>query len=304
MLLLAMAMKSHRVFAQSVTVTLMPGWTWISCPSTDTLDFATALGSFTPAAGDVIESQFDYSEYIDGEWFGGAQQFYPGYGYLYFSNRNMPVFLTFNTQQPAPQVNDHEYVDLGLPSGTLWATCNVGANAPEEYGDYFAWGETNSKLTYNWNTYLYCNGSNHTLTKYCNRYDYGYNGFADNKTTLLSEDDAAQTNWNENWRMPTKEEWLELYQNTTNTMATQNGVNGWLFTASNGNSLFLPAAGYRSSDLFFNAGEHGYYWSSSLNLYGPDGAWGFLFHSEYDGMFTPSRDWGMPVRPVCSAPQD
>ena len=104
MCLLAMMAASTSLKAQQVTIPLMPGWTWISYPSTDTLDFATALGSFTPAVGDIIESQFGYSEYNDGEWFGEVQQFYPGYGYLYYSNRNMPAFLTFNAQHHVPQL--------------------------------------------------------------------------------------------------------------------------------------------------------------------------------------------------------
>ena len=169
-----------------------------------------------------------------------------------------------------PEENkDHDYVDLGLPSGTLWATCNVGADNPEDYGDYFAWGETQPKDTYNWSTYQYCNGSSSTLTKYCNNSSYGYNGFTDNLTTLLPEDDAVTANWGADWRMPTKEEWQELYQNTTHTWTTQNGVNGRLFTASNGNSLFLPAAGYRNYSNLGNAGSYGYYWSSSLGTGGP-----------------------------------
>ena len=100
----------------------------------------------------------------------------------------------------------HEYVDLGLPSGLLWATCNVGADAPEDYGDYIAWGETTPKTTYNWSTYQYCMGSYNTLTKYCNKTSFGYNGFTDNLTTLLPEDDAATANWGSGWRMPTEEE--------------------------------------------------------------------------------------------------
>ncbi len=104
MCLLAMLAAGSGLKAQQVTIPLMPGWTWISYPSTDTVDFATAFGSFTPAEGDVIESQFDYSEYIEGSWLGGTQQFYPGYGYLYYSSRTMPVFLTFNAQQPTQQV--------------------------------------------------------------------------------------------------------------------------------------------------------------------------------------------------------
>ena len=90
---------------------------------------------------------------------------------------------------------NHEFVDLGLPSGTLWATCNVGANAPEEYGDYFAWGETAPKETHSWNTYKWCNGSSTTMTKYCTNSSFGYNGFVDNKRVLDPEDDAAYVNW-------------------------------------------------------------------------------------------------------------
>ena len=98
--------------------------------------------------------------------------------------------------------NGHEYVDLGLPSGTLWATCNVGADTPEGYGDYFAWGETTPKTTYNWNTYKYCNGGEglNTLTKYCSDSNFGYNGFTDNLTVLqLMDDDAATVNWGSGW---------------------------------------------------------------------------------------------------------
>ena len=162
--------------------------------------------------------------------------------------------------------NGHEYVDLGLPSGTLWATCNVGANAPEEYGDYFAWGETQPKEVYTWYTYQYCmDGSSTSLTKYCNNAYLGYSGFTDNLTTLLPEDDAATANWGNGWRMPTKEEWLELFYNTTNIWTTQNGVNGRLFTAPNGNRVFLPATGYRCNGDLNYAGSDGNYWSNSLD---------------------------------------
>ena len=99
---------------------------------------------------------------------------------------------------------NHEYVDLGLPSGTLWATMNVGANSPEDYGDYFAWGETAPKSVYDWSTYKWCRGLVNTITKYCN--SGGYNGFVDNKTELDPEDDAATANWGAEWRMPSFEQ--------------------------------------------------------------------------------------------------
>ena len=192
----------------------------------------------------------------------------------------------------------NDYVDLGLPSGTKWATCNVGADSPEDYGDYFAWGETQPKDYYNWSNYQYCNGSQNTMTKYCNNSSYGYNGFTDNLTTLLPEDDAATANWGSGWRMPTKEEWQELYNNTTVTWTTQNGVSGRLFTAANGNSLFLPAAGGRWDDELFGAGDWGGYWSSSLNTDYPYNAWYFYFNSVYYNMYDGYRGNGFTVRPV------
>ena len=594
--LAAMLAAGTGLKAQEVTITLMPGWTWISIPSTETMDFATALGSFTPAVGDRIKSQWGIATYRgNGEWRGQISEFYPGYGYKYYSTRQVPVSVTFNAQQPTQQVvvttdtpqfitgnsamgggnvasNDgtyilvkglcwatHEnpttnedsfvedgsgvgsfsatmtglnwstiyyvrayavtpsgtvygeqqsfttrdgistlttdsitsitaisatcggnitddgglsvtargvcwstspnptvsdsnttngtgtgsftssitelqigttyyvrayattnagtgygeqvsfttrngiptvttteitniegtyangggnitddgglavtargvcwstspsptlsnshttngsgagsfssymtgltmgttyyvrayatnsfvtvygnqlsftitndepaYVDLGLPSGLLWATCNVGADSPEEYGDYFAWGETQPKDTYDWSNYQYCNGSDNTLTKYCNDSDYGYSGFTDNLTTLLPEDDVATANWGSEWRMPTKEEWQELYQNTTHTWTTQDGVNGRLFTASNGNSIFLPAAGYRSVDELYEADHFSYYWSSSIGT-NPNGAWYFDFDSVYYGVNCNYRDAGQSVRAVRSGTQN
>ena len=136
--------------------------------------------------------------------------------------------------------NGHEYVDLGLPSGLKWATCNVGATAPEEYGDYFAWGETETKATYDLSNYKWCNGTYESMTKYCTNSEYG---IVDNKTTLELSDDAARVNWGGSWRMPTKAEQDEL-RNTDNCTwewTTQNGVNGYKVTSKkNGNSIFLP----------------------------------------------------------------
>jgi hypothetical protein len=204
------------------------------------------------------------------------------------------VYYSTTTNSPA-------YVDLGLPSGTLWATCNVGADTPEGYGDYFAWGETQPKDTYNWSTYQYCMGSSNTLTKYCNNSSYGYNGFTDDLTTLLPEDDAATINWSNGWRMPTQAEFQELIDNTTAIWMTQNDVNGYLFTASNGNSLFLPATGFRlNSNLYFPGGE-GDYWSSSLSAY-PSSAWYFYFDSDgYNMGHGHDRYCGRSVRPVRSS---
>lgn len=194
-------------------------------------------------------------------------------------------------------LND-DWVDLGLPSGLLWAKRNVGATSPEEYGDYFAWGENTTKSVYDWTTYIYCNGDYDQLTKYCSNSSYGYNGFTDNLTILQPGDDAATANYG--GRTPTKEEWQELINNTTAQWTTRNGVNGRLFTSSNGNSLFLPAAGYRWDSSLNYAGSIGFYWSSSLNTANPDNACLFDFRSLSQYMGSYRRYGGQSVRAVRS----
>ena len=488
MCLLGMMGASMSAKAQEITITLNPGWNWISYPNAEAMDIVTALGDFTPMSDDIINSQFGSTTYSGGRWRGGLTHFIPGWGYMYYSTRAdyaelvfaqpssnavataMPTDITATTAvaggmvmlpegthvfqrgvcwgtMPSPDIDgdhtteetgigsfsstlvglnpsttyyvrayaasdyglaygnelsfttlsgipvvttaevtdvtgnsalcggtvtdggleitargvcwstspnptlndshtadgtgtgsftssltglsasttyyvrayatnsyvtiyggeqsftteagggsggDHAYVDLGLPSGLLWATCNVGAEAPEDYGDYFAWDETQPKDTYDWSTYQYYDGSN--VTKYTG---------SDGLTTLLPEDDAATANWGSDWRMPTKEEWQELYNNTTVTWTTQNGVNGRLFTASNGNSLFLPAAGCRSSSYLYDAGSNGYYWSSSLYTGSPNYAWYFAFYSDYyDMYYFYYRYIGQGVRPVRSASQN
>ena len=211
-----------------------------------------------------------------------------------------PVTFTTKEQSSTPNngtENGYAYVDLGL--SVKWATCNVGANNPEDYGDYFAWGETTTKDTYNWSTYKYCNGSDDSLTKYCDKSSYGNNGFTDNKTQLELSDDAARANWGGSWRMPSNEERNELIDNCTWEWTTQNGVNGYKVTSkSNGNSIFLPAAGYRYDSSLISAGSRGLYWSSSLGTDYPYYAWGVYFNSGYVYRDYGSRSYGHSVRPV------
>ena len=195
---------------------------------------------------------------------------------------------------------EHEYVDLGLPSGTKWATCNVGANSPEEYGDYFAWGETAPKDYYDWSTYKWCKGSYDTITKYCARSSYGYNGFTDNLTELQLEDDAATANWGSGWQMPSLAQINELCNSsyTTSEWTTLNDVYGRKITSkSNGNSIFLPAAGYRC-DVLYDAGSYGDYWSSSLGPSYDYDAYYRVFSSGYWLWHDGSRDEGHSVRAV------
>ena len=195
----------------------------------------------------------------------------------------------------------HDWVDLGLPSGTLWATCNVGSNIPEGYGDHFAWGETESKDTYIYKTYKYY--TLRKITKYNTDTFRGLNGFTDNLIVLQPDDDAATTNWGNDWCMPTKDQWEELLDNTSYIGTAQNGVNGMLFTAKNGKSLFLPASGTGWHGLGL-VGKVGHYWSSSLDTdNNPYYAWGFGFQPAKDHrleyfMECSTRDRGQTVRPV------
>lgn len=192
----------------------------------------------------------------------------------------------------------HVAVDLGL--SVKWATCNVGAEKPEEYGDYFAWGETQPKSNYDWSTYKYCNGSYNTLTKYNNSSSYGT---VDNKTTLDLSDDAARANWGGSWRMPTDAELTELREQCTWTWTTQNGVYGYKVTSKKSGytnkSIFLPAAGYRSDSSLSNAGSYGNYWSSSLGTVTPACACFWSFDSSRVDWYNTNRSYGHSVRPVC-----
>ena len=193
-------------------------------------------------------------------------------------------------------VNEHEYVDLGLPSGLLWATCNVGAENPEDYGDYYAWGETETKGSYNWSTYKWCNGSGTSLTKYCTISSYGT---VDKKIILDPEDDVAHVRWGGNWRMPTMDEQNEFRTECTWKWTQLNGVNGYKVIGPNGNSIFLPAAGYRYDGTFDDVGSYGYYWSGSLVVpytncaYDVDYGKAHIDTSNY-------RYYGWSVRPVCA----
>ncbi len=188
-----------------------------------------------------------------------------------------------NTNNNDPKNDTKEAVDLGL--SVKWATCNVGATSPEKYGNYYAWGETATKDSYSWNTYKY--GSNPTK----------YNS-TDTLTTLEAADDAATANWGGKWCTPTDGEWQELIEKCTWTWTRLNGVKGYEVKATNGNTIFLPAAGYRGIDCLNNAGYYGYYWSSSLDADGPSYARSARFRSGNVRRVYDHRYYGQSVRPV------
>ena len=193
----------------------------------------------------------------------------------------------------------HDWVDLGLPSGTRWATCNVGANSPEDYGDYFAWGETTLKNNYTWGTYRYCTADyNSEFNFYTNIVLTKYNA-TDGKTILDASDDAATANWGHRWRMPTYDEFNELLTNCITTFTAQNGVNGILFIGPNENSIFFPNAGGHSGFVPNADGYSGYYLSSSLASESPNNIWLLYIHSNNFGLTNlATRYNGSSVRPV------
>ena len=182
--------------------------------------------------------------------------------------------------------NEYESVDLGL--SVKWATCNVGANTPEDYGNYYAWGETSTKTEYRWSTYQYGDGEN--FTKY---------GMYDERTILDISDDAAYMNWGGSWRMPTYLEWEELRNNCAWTWYNSNGVRGFKVTASNGNSIFLPATGEYDGSSPDGVGSEGGYWSCSRASFNEYTAHAVVFRG---GGVLKGKRWyytGLSVRPVC-----
>ena len=158
---------------------------------------------------------------------------------------DMPSYLT------CPDDHHPHLIDLGLPSGTKWACCNVGATTPEGYGGYYAWGETEEKDYYDWSTYIHCDGSVETC------HDLG--------TDIAgTQYDVAHVKWGGSWVMPSHDQQVELLDNCSSEWTTVNGVKGRIFTGSNGGSVFLPAAGIHRSDNLTNVSSHGCYWSSTL----------------------------------------
>ena len=211
---------------------------------------------------------------------------------------------------------ERNYVDLGLPSGTLWATCNIGASSPEEYGDYFAWGETegynSGKTLFDYSTYEWCEneGDKKLFTKYCHKPDCGKEGFADYKYVLDSEDDAAYVNWGEEWRTPSKSQCSELINDeyTEKEVTTVNGMRGIRITSKlNNNYIFLPCSGsygYMGQISLYGAGSTGRYWtcSGSFTDVGPYWATTLEVRSTGDLRATigigSQRSNGQSIRPV------
>lgn len=183
-----------------------------------------------------------------------------------------------------PDSNHPHAIDLGI--GVKWSCCNVGASSPEQYGGYYAWGETSEKSNYNWSTYIHCNGS----------YDTCHNLGSDIGGTSY---DVAHVKWGGSWRMPSLEHIKALINNCSSEWTSMNGVYGRKFIGANGNCIFLPAAGYRWDDNLYYVGTYGGYWSSTQNPDYSSNAYGLYFNSGYTYWnYSYSRYYGFSVRPV------
>ena len=208
-------------------------------------------------------------------------------------------------------LTDPDAVDLGLPSGLKWASFNLGASKPEGSGDWYAWGETEpyyisssinyspvwkegKETGYSWASYKWCTGTNNTLTKYCTNSEYG---IVDDKTILDIEDDAANAFLGGAWRIPTDAEWGELLRVCSTKWTFMSGVLGREITGPNGNSIFLPVSGFRSS-TFRSSDSLGFYWSSSLYSDFPSKACYVLFDRSIFAFGQQERCLGYSVRPV------
>lgn len=178
--------------------------------------------------------------------------------------------------------NGYEYVDLGL--SVKWATCNVGATKPEDYGEYYAWGELEPKSIYEYKNYV-----DRRYEKYCNS----------TKTILEIEDDVAHVKWGGKWRIPTTSEFMELISSKcTHIWTTENGVNGYLFTSNiNGRSIFIPAAGRFYGSNLKSVGSQGNYWANGIR--DDDSSRTFEFESDWIEPGAEQRYYGLTVRPVC-----
>ena len=250
---------------------------------------------FLPAAGIFISPNHFITAIEEGAHYYTSNQYDEDNAY-WFGFRSSYYTINYNKKHMRRSVRlvhdtiisfEPEYVDLGL--SVKWATCNVGATKPEEYGNYFAWGETDSKEVYDWSSYLWCNGTEESINKY---------NTTDRLTTLLPEDDAAHVNWGEEWRMPTDKEWTELRENCIWTQTMQSGINGYKVTGINGNSIFLPAAGFHYANGLSYTNSHGDYWSSSRNAVNLNGALHIYFEPNSVNRSNSYRYYGFPIRPV------
>lgn len=183
-----------------------------------------------------------------------------------------------------PDESHPHLIDLGLPSGTKWACCNVGASKPKDYGSYYAWGETEEKEYYDWSTYIHCDGTAST----CHNIGSDIAG---------TQYDVAHVKWGGSWLMPNIAQVRELFENCSAKWTTENGVTGCWFTGKNGGQIFIPAAGYRAKD-YLDSGYDVRCWTSSPDESTKHYAYDMDFRSANTGWGPSRKDYGKSVRPI------
>ena len=241
----------------------------------------TAVGQITYPASDLINANDE-----------GKKVQVIGYAIGYTDDKYVKMMATF-VERVIDETAVAEAIDLGL--SVKWASWNIGATKPEGYGGHYAWGETEVKDNYNWSTYKWSGGSRDMMTKYCTDSSYGT---VDNKTVLDPEDDIAHVKWNEGWRMPTLDEFKELQDNCFWEWSSINGVDGYKITGPNGNTIFLPAVGYRNGTKVYYRSSRGYYWLGTLSESYNGYAYRLYFGSDGYAWGSGYRYYGHAVRPV------
>lgn len=269
--------------------------------------------SFTPESSNVqstrkgvsIDSEGNFTYEYGGDKYLNTIGYNETYGFMIGFEHDGKVYhgnIEYFTNNLCPDSNHPHMIDLGLPSGTKWSCCNVGAKKPGEYGGYYSWGNTEESDEYNWE---------HTKWRYGSS-DYEvenakYDPIIDDKTVLDPEDDAATANWGNAWRMPTSEECEELKENTTMMYFNADGVFGFKISGPNGNSIFVPSAGRKSGTYTWSEGQYGsgYYWSSSLSSKKARNAQYLKYLYLTQGIYSRDvdeieRSNGLSVRPVAN----
>lgn len=227
--------------------------------------------------------------------------------YMEYKEECVDSLVFFEKEEPAGEgqgnvLNDHEWMDLGLPSGTLWATMNLGASSPEKYGDYYAWGEVATKSYFTFASYTLSKDPD-GYTRYVPKAKagvFGYDGFYDTLTSLAEDDDAARAVWGEGWEMPTYEQMQELLTCCTWVWTQLNGINGYRVYGPNGQSIFLPASGSRSVSHKVGVGKCTFLWLRDLYTPNPSMGCCLYLNERMYYLSTSLRYLGQVVRPVLS----
>ncbi len=281
------------------TVTRIKGYAFYRCRGLESIEIPSSVSAIEYNAFEGCSGLTSITVLSSTPPAGDNKMFYQTTGPIYVPANSVEAYKTAaywidyadRIQAIPSAIPVPEAVDLGLPSGVKWASWNLGATKPEEYGSFYAWGETEPKEDYSWSTYKWCGGSSSTLTKYNTR---SYYGTVDNKMTLEPEDDAATIQYGGEWRMPTYLEFQELKTHCSWTYTTREGYKGYLVTGPNGNSVFMPMGG---NSVGF-VGSYGCYWGADLSTTTDKSACNLDFTSSFIDVNDDSRYLGRCIRAV------